>query len=157
MKDLNGHSQRSTTAIRWLVALVVSVLLIAPVVAIAQTMPPNGVESASPLRSRVIEDLRRRPVGRFTMDTLNMPEEYWGRIADRLIRASYEQQFRIVVRESKSGIVPVDSPINPISPTAGTNENHTEGKNSYIPIWIAAGVIIVSGLLVARRGEKSPT
>ena len=125
----------------WLLSLCI------PCVAAAQPGPTHTQFS-----SRVVEELRARPVGNHTLDVLNLPDEYLHRVADRMIRSAFESQFRIVVRESKNGIPERTS----TAVSAGTTQPSEVQRSpavSYLPIWIAVAVIVFSGILLARRGR----
>ncbi|OWY70063.1 hypothetical protein B7486_17320 [cyanobacterium TDX16] len=118
-----------------------------PCAAAGQTGP-----SHTPLASRVVEELRARPIGNHTLDVLNQPDEYLHRVADRMIRSAFETQFRIVVRESKDGIPLRNSTAEP-SGTTQPSDIRRSPAVSYLPIWIAVAIIVISGILLARRGK----
>lgn len=106
----------------------------------------------TPFASRVVEELRSRPVGNHTLDVLNLPEEYLHRVADRMIRSAFESQFRIVIRETKDSIPQRTS--TDVSPgTTQPTEVQRSPAVPYLPLWIAVAVIVVSGILLARRGK----
>ena len=48
----------------------------------------------------MLDNIRRRPVGDHTIDDFNLPIEFLRRIADRIITASFEDRFRMVVRDA---------------------------------------------------------
>ncbi len=131
---------------RWLY-LVLLLSLWMPCVAAGQPGP-----SPTPFASRVVEELRSRPVGNHTLDVLNLPDEYLHRVADRMIRSAFETQFRIVVRETKDGIPVRDSTAVPRGTTQPSHVRRSPAV-SYLPIWIAVAIIVFSGILLARRGK----
>lgn len=118
-----------------------------PCAAAGQPGPPQ-----TPFASRVVEELRGRPIGNHTLDVLNLPDEYLHRVADRMIRSAFETQFRIVVRESKAGIPERKAPAIPSGTTQPTVTPRSPAV-TYLPIWIAVAVIVFSGILLGRRGK----
>jgi hypothetical protein len=51
------------------------------------------------VRAEVIGNISRQAVGPYSVANLNIPDDFLRREADRIIRASFEEQFRIVVRD----------------------------------------------------------
>jgi hypothetical protein len=49
------------------------------------------------MQDQVLNNLRQSPVGGHTLEALQLPEDYLRRVADRILRSSFEQQFRVVV------------------------------------------------------------
>lgn len=77
----------------------------------APPSPPNEIEE------EVLADLRRQPIGPATLGHHGYPESYLRRVADRVIRDSYERHYRIVV--AAPGSQPASSPSSqPIRPTS---------------------------------------
>lgn len=68
--------------------------------AFAQTSQPS-------IQDQILSNLRNAFVGRHTLGDLNLPEDYLRRVGDRILRNSYEQQFRVVVPDgSNANIAP---------------------------------------------------
>lgn len=120
-------------------------------VGVAQQVEP--LPPSSELQALVVQDLRNRPVGNHTLQVLNLPDNYLQRVADRVIRASYESQFRIVVRETKPGIAPPESDTSPLNPPPVDPPGSNSRTRSLIPIGVAAAIILIAGLILARRGK----
>jgi hypothetical protein len=60
----------------------------------AQTSQPS-------MQDQVLNNLRNSPVGNHTLEALQLPEDHLRRVADRILRSSYEQQFRVVVPDGR--------------------------------------------------------
>lgn len=69
--------------------------------------PPPG-----PFERQVIQSLREQPIDAARIEDLNLPDEFLRRLADRIIRASYQRHFRAVVRDPAS-----TRPADPNPPT----------------------------------------
>jgi len=78
-------------------AVVISPLLTILVLGCAmgrsQTLP-NGPAA---MRAEVVGNIRAQPLGADTVAVLALPDAFLDRVADRIIRNSFENQLRIVV------------------------------------------------------------
>ena len=107
----------------------------------AQT--PQSQPTPAELEIEVRENVRNQPLGDGTVADLALPEEFLRRVADRIVRSSYEERYRIVVDD---GAVPV--------PAAAGVGSRT--------LWIALGAAAVAVLaagwasIARRRGARSP-
>jgi hypothetical protein len=85
-------------------AAVVFLCIGSTVSAVARATPlqESPVPSATDLaiQSEVIGNIRRQPMGRHSVDDLNLPEDFLRRLADRIICASYQATFRVIVRDA---------------------------------------------------------
>lgn len=118
-----------------------SVLLpILPAV-LASLVAPGRVPQAPPspaeLEREVLENVRNQPLGDGTVADLALPEEFLRRVADRIVRSSYEERYRIIVKDPEAPLL--DASASP-------------GRTSWIAI-AAAGIalLVVGGVSVARR------
>ncbi len=113
-----------------------------------------GAQSATPAPTRpqeptpgqieqeVLENVEHQPLGDGTLEDLALPEAFLRRVADRIVRASYEQRYRIVVEDEGS-------------PSAGGGAGGTAGWRS--PIKVAVGLLVLAGIgwiMRARRKER---
>jgi hypothetical protein len=62
---------------------------------------PDRVQDAASPEAEVVANLKHQPIGNATVADLEMPDEYLRRVAGRILRASFEENFRIVVPEEK--------------------------------------------------------
>lgn len=81
-----------------------SLLLVLTLCAPAQeTAPPSEVEGAAP-RESVEEEVRRyvlgQPIGPGSVADLALPEEFVGRVVDRVVRSSFEERVGRVVADA---------------------------------------------------------
>lgn len=118
-------------------------------VAIAQV--PDAPAPAISVEDEVLGNIRAQPVGPATVADLALPDEFLRRIADRIVRSSYEERFRIVVSDSHASVQP------PISGTDGLPSEpvKTPVAASQVLLWLClAGFVAVFGTLVwkSRRG-----
>lgn len=85
----------------------------------------------------MLENVRNQPLGDGTVADLALPEEFLRRVADRIVRSSYEERYRIIVKDPEAPLL--DASASP-------------GRTSWIAI-AAAGIalLVVGGVSVARR------
>lgn len=74
--------------------------------------PPAPFRTAE---DEVLANLRAQPVGPVTLDALDYPESFLRRVADRIIRASYQQRYRRVeATPEPKGLTPPPPPDDPV-------------------------------------------
>jgi hypothetical protein len=107
----------------------------------AQTAPQ--VPTPSQIEGEVIENVKRQPLGDGTVEDLALPADFVRRIADRIVRASYEERYRIVVRDAEGPVAPVESA--------------TRGRAiPWLTIALSALALLCIGwILLARRRERN--
>jgi hypothetical protein len=104
---------------------------------------PLAQEGAQPvptpaqIEQEVFENVQHQPLGDGTVEDLALPAEFVRRVADRIVRASYEERYRIVVRDGASPVAP-------------------ESRKPWLAISVAALVAAcLAWIVVARRRESS--
>jgi hypothetical protein len=107
----------------------------------AQTAPP--VPTPSEIEGEVIENVKRQPLGDGTVEDLALPADFVRRVADRIVRSSYEERYRIVVRDAEGPVAPAES----------------ETQRRAIP-WLAISlgalaVLCIGWILLSRRREQN--
>lgn len=65
--------------------------------ALGQSPTTNPFAGIGEVEREVMENIRRQPLGRGTVDDLNLPDEFLRRSADRIIRQTYEDRYRAVL------------------------------------------------------------
>ena len=118
--------------------------------AAAQTPTSQHTPTAEEIEAEVAANILNQPLGDLKVEVLNLPAQFVHRVADRVIRSSYEDQYRIVVPDpasQPSGSSPVIA--------SGASERResvtpatTAGSNwvSWIVLGLGGIVIIVAGL-----------
>lgn len=66
----------------------------------------QSVPTPAQLEQEVFENVQHQPLGEGTVEDLGLPAEFVHRVADRIVRASYEERYRIVVRDAESPVAP---------------------------------------------------
>lgn len=113
-------------------ALLRSALLIA---AGAQAQPPPP--SPADIEREVLENVRNQPLGDGTVADLALPEEFLRRVADRIVRSSFEERYRIVVEDEKA---PAPEPAK------------IQARTTWIALLAAAAALLAVGwAAIARR------
>lgn len=112
------------------------------------TQPASEVER---LEREVMDNLRAQPIGKGTVDDLNLPEEFRRRVADRALRVSYEQQFRIVVPDAAPQNATTSGPANtPSSPLPAKPATPPSGR----VVWSSGGLITILIIAMAARRKR---
>lgn len=135
----------------------------------------QAVAAAPSLEAQVMANLRQETIGTATLADLELPDEYLRRVAGRILRASFEENFRIVVadspkpssernaetRDADAGAAPANSassgPSSAEKPAASTESDRRKSTfDAPLSILWAIGVALVAGLavLVALRRAK---
>ena len=103
-------------------------------------LPPTPAE----LELEVLANVRNQPLGDGTVDDLALPEEFLRRVADRIVRSSYEERYRIVVED----------PVTPAPPETADPPPRTRW---IVPTVVGVAVLgAVAAAIVRRRGARSP-
>ncbi len=100
------------------------------------------VPTPSQIEGEVIENVKRQPLGDGTVEDLALPADFVRRVADRIVRASYEERYRIVVRDEAGPVAPVE----------------TAARGRSIP-WLtislsALALLCIGWILLSRRRER---
>lgn len=83
----------------------------------------NGSEA---VRTQVRTNILNQRIGSHTVADLHLPDEFLDRITDRIIRASYEQRFRIVMRDDPKGA----SAVTPAAVSNGSEPEQSQQSDS---------------------------
>ncbi len=100
----------------------------------AQTSQPS-------IQDQILNNLRSAPVGRHTLGDLNLPEDYLRRVGDRILRNSYEQQFRVVVPDGSN---PTTAPVSMEPPPIDGLENISVPTDTIWPMLVAIAIAVCS-------------
>lgn len=108
--------------------------------------PGSAVPTATEIELEVLENVKRQPLGDGTVEDLALPEEFLRRVADRIVRSSYEERYRIVVRDPAASGKGRDA----ASATA------SEGLARLLPLLCGALALTLAGwIFVARRKART--
>lgn len=112
------------------------------------TQPASEIER---LEREVMDNLRALPVGKGTVDDLNLPEDFRRRVADRALRVSYEQRFRIIVPDAASRAGTTSAPaLTPSSSLPTKPASRPTGR----VIWSSGGLITILIIAMAARRKR---
>ena len=87
----------------------------------AQVTPKSTAPPQPSPEDEVLANLRAQKIGSATLADLGLPEDYLRRVAGRILRASFEESFRVVVADEKSAAEGREG-----APGASTNEAHAQ-------------------------------
>jgi hypothetical protein len=112
------------------------------------TPPPPAVS----IEAEVLGQLKNQPLAKGTVDDLALPDEYLKRVADRIIRSTYEARYRIVVPDP-----PEKSALPPKNESIPVDES-TYQPSSALSFPLVIGTILLVGfiayLLITARARK---
>ncbi len=149
----------------------------------ASTSGPASAEVAEPsLEEQVLTNLRQEKIGTATLVDLGLPDDYLRRVAGRIVRGSFEDNFRIVVADAEDAKASGDrggvarnagaraasasSSTAGAAPIAATNSGEAAASestprrsviaDSHAIFWTIGGVLVAGlALLVClRRGKR---
>lgn len=103
--------------------------------------------------AEVLANLKQQAVGSATVADLDMPDEYLQRVAGRILRASFEEHFRIVVPDEKSP--PDKSSLDPASTKSSGGTPAINGNPWPSLRWVIGGGIGVCGLVIAMAARRA--
>lgn len=126
-------------------------LWFAGLLAVGQSAASQPAAEADRFEREVMDNLLAQPVGPGTVADLNLPEAFRRRVADRALRASYEQQFRIVVPDNPvSGLIHTGPLTTPAIPTPPGPAPKPSGR----VVWGSGGLIAILLIAVALKRRR---
>jgi len=128
------------------------VLLAAPGASLRSAAAQTATTGPTPeaIEQEVLDNVRRQAVGDHQVEDLNLPESLLRRVADRVIRSSYEQRYRIVVP---------DSATQPADAAASDRTTPADDSGAMFRRWgprvigLGLTLLIIRVALRARRGR----
>lgn len=107
------------------------------------------------VEDEVLRNIKDQPLGSGTVADLGLPDEFLKRVSDRVIRASFEERYRIVV--------PDQPPASAMPDAAATKppKDASFQPPSAVNLPLVIGLIVLAGLIVflviiARSRKETP-
>ena len=107
------------------------------------------LEGDAKLVADVVRGLQTQPAGPTTLESLNLPDEFLARVADRIVRLDYQRQFR-AVRLATPQVAAAPDIVKPTAPV-----QPGEDSGTFTWMMVALGVILIA-ILVIPRLRRSP-
>jgi len=108
----------------------------------------TGYQSADEVGQSVEDEVRdnilNQSVGPGTLADYHLPDEFVRRVADRIIISSYQERYRMVVRDPPPAVA-----AGPENPSDRSRARTTA------PYWAAGVVLLVAVVAVARMARRS--
>ena len=103
------------------------------------------------MQDQVLNNLRHAPIGSHTLDAFQLSEDYLRRVADRILRSSYEQQFRVVVPD---GVTAPTAPVKP--PAIAEQKGLPASDRSPWPALVATamGLCALAAIIIAVQAVR---
>ncbi|RIK68108.1 MAG: hypothetical protein DCC65_04590 [Planctomycetota bacterium] len=122
------------------------------------TAPAEASASAKAAHAEIIRQLRAQPVAGVTLEAFCLPDEFLGRVGDRIVRIDYQRRFR-TVRASVTGGA------GGALPTAGSGQSPAAdppgartGGGATTAVWnwvVVAAVIAAAAVMLSRRRKTA--
>jgi hypothetical protein len=120
-------------------------VLVAALVLQTQGAPQESpaVPTPAELEAEVLDNVKAQPLADGTVADLALPDEFLRRVADRIVRSSYEERYRVVVRDQASPAHAEESPLGALA-------------RSPVVLGVAGlGVASIAWILFSRRKERA--
>jgi len=139
-------------------AMILELVLLSALAPRQEPIPPPvepAAESKTSVEDEVLSNIKNQPLGAGTVADLGLPDEYLKRVADRIIRSTFEERFRVVV---------VDRPPPSAMPDAAAEKPGKDASfqpPSAVNLPLVIGTIVLAGFLVylfitARARKQEP-
>ena len=124
---------------------------LALILAQAPPQTPQATPSAgdAKLIKDVVDGLKSQPAGLSRLDSLNLPDEFLARVADRIVRMDYQKQMRSVRLASPAAAIPPAAA--PAKPPAKDDD---AGSYNWVTAILA---VVVLAIFIFPRLKRSPT
>lgn len=139
-------------------ARLASLIIVANGPAYAQTAPGPDPQLSPSIEQDLLTRLKGQPIGQGTLESVDVPDEFLRRVADRIIRMDYQKRYRMVLR---SDVAHADSSSHTAEPTTAPGSTPTTSSHEY-PMSIrtlfgvsgGAGLVILIAVVARRRRRK---
>lgn len=129
------------------------VLLLGAAAAVMTSPGAQAQTSRPSMQDQVLQNLRHAPVGSHTLEALQLPEDYLRRVADRILRSSFEQQFRVVVPDGTGAAYAAE-----LKPPAMPERESTlaAGRSPWPAIVATAlGICLLAAIVIAVQAVRA--
>lgn len=117
----------------------------------AQGTPAPSTGGDAKLKADIVQGLKNQPAGATRLESFALPDEFLGRVADRIIRMDYQKQMRAVRTAAIESSSSTDGQTN----TAKAEKRDAEsGPISWVTIVVG---IVVLGIIIIPRLKRSPS
>lgn len=108
------------------------------------------------IENEVIANIVNQPIGDHSVADLNLPLPFLRRSADRIIRSSFEQRYRIVVDDTQPGAAQTSSSAgaSATQPADAIAARNKSTRAWTIGIGLGGLVVILAALAARRRKQK---
>lgn len=122
------------------------------VLILAQAPPPSPQATSSAGDAKLVKDvvdgLKNQPAGLSRLDSLNLPDEFLARVADRIVRMDYQKQMRSVRLASPVAVTPPAA-----TPAKVPAKDEDGGSFNWVTAVLA---VVVLAIFILPRLKRSP-
>lgn len=117
--------------------------------ALQNVATPATTSASISIEEEVLSNLRNQPIGEHqTVADLQLPDPFLRVVADRVIRSSFEQRYRMVVSDMTAANAPATG-------TGVPGASHHGSVNRWYGLVLLLPVIIGAFILFRRRGNAA--
>jgi hypothetical protein len=118
---------------------------------VAQTAAPANATASQSIEDEVLGNLKSQRIAeRTTVDDYQLPDAFLRVVADRVIRSSFEDRYRLVVRDE-----PGTSSISSATDESGSGQGTRSRAVRWLGLVILVPVAIAGWVLLARRKKAA--
>jgi hypothetical protein len=111
--------------------------------------PPSSLS----VEDEVLGNVRAQPLGPATVADLALPEPFLRRVADRIVRSSYEDRFRIVISDEHARSASAQP--QKVSESQHAPAPAIEARRVLLWACVAGFVAVFAGLVVKARRKSA--
>ena len=128
--------------------------------AAGQSTAPQSATAPLSIEDEVLANLRNQRVGEDqTLADYNLPESFLRTVADRVIRTSFEERYRLIVRDAPPGAVaaaavPATAGDSSSQSPSGPSSPHQRRMSRALGLVLVVPLLIIAALVWLKRGGK---
>lgn len=107
------------------------------------------------IEDEVLGNLRSQPIGPATLDDLALPEDFLKRVGDRVIRASFEERYRIVVPDPKPEDAKKAADAVAKPGQVSTTQTPGNSRSTSVPLIVMTAFSVMAIALYLSRRRRS--
>lgn len=148
-----------------LILLIYSIWLTAP--RQSEPLKPGDLGGEPSVEAEVFQNVVNQPLGTETLKSLNLPDAFVERAADRVIRSTYQGRYHVVaappteeLRDPLISTTPKADLTEPPRNSEAAQTRRESTSKSRWPYWIAGlavVAVVAAGLLTKSRGRATQT
>lgn len=124
----------------------------------SQSLERESRPAPGSIQEEVFIRLKSRPVGRHTLEVFDLPDDFLSRVADRIVRLTYQDRFRMVAqdtREPNSTRRAAGKADRPIQVVGTDRAQPPSSWPRYVAIGVVVAILVGASMTLRRRRRSS--